>query len=767
MHLAGGYPDVAKCKNVPTEIRKLFQSKLKQAKEDTLKKKARVEEEYHRATQEPVYDQYEGCGDEVDPDLTTRIRASLEHQHTVDEAMRHRRPDSQLEHGNGSGIQRSTSMRQPTAPSQLGRTSSMRYGGLRGFMRGLGRRSAPDIVDIDPQAYPPQTAKQTRIDDAYTKEKKRDIGKAISKWFNFNRIPANTAQGPYYQSMISSIQKSGTGIQPPTPKEIYGVYLDEEVAELKDWIKSFKRQWDEYGMTLMCDSWIGPTRMSIINFLVYCNRKVVFHKSVNATEKIQDAKYIESLMDTMVEEIGPQYIVQIITDNGANFKKTGLQLMEKRKTLFWTPCAAHCIDLMLKDIGELNSVKNCVARAQSITKFIYNHHWQKRHGLKAMASSQEWSESRYSKLSDGKKTEKAILSSRFWETIAEIIKGVEPLYIVLRKVDMDKRPQMPYLKYMLISAREEVRKAFKDDFKADQYVRIIDRRTEVHMDQDIHNAAYYLNPAIRYRYALGTQNNFLTTLQNVIYRLLPNTTEAADALMEGRLFQETIEEEEEAQPQRVENPPRLQHGRSQTARGTTDTQRSHSSPQRAKAKGKAVASVASLEKIGSDDETPSQSHSLSRSVQRHDNNTDSSASTDDGGDAGQSLVSSTQLESSEWTEEQYFTHATQDSDHGTRQGTGQVYARKGKGKAVDKYEQIRQSIHDIDTKRGSSYYGESYMQQQYGDSWSSFSEQQHYTEQHQYMPQELPRTNIIHDDQSTISTTLMHQWHIVYQYTMS
>ena len=73
----------------------------------------------------------------------------------------------------------------------------------------------------------------------------------------------------------------------------------------------------------------------------------------------------------------------------------------------------------------------------------------------------------------------------------EIIKGVLPLYIVLRMVDMVKRPQMSYLKYILISARAKVRKAFKDDFKADQYVRIIDHRTEVHMDQDIHNAGKF------------------------------------------------------------------------------------------------------------------------------------------------------------------------------------------------------------------------------------------------------------------------------------
>ena len=48
MHLVGEYLDVAKCKKVPTKIRILFQSKLQQSK--VLKKKARVEEEYYKAT---------------------------------------------------------------------------------------------------------------------------------------------------------------------------------------------------------------------------------------------------------------------------------------------------------------------------------------------------------------------------------------------------------------------------------------------------------------------------------------------------------------------------------------------------------------------------------------------------------------------------------------------------------------------------------------------------------------------------------------------
>ena len=60
----------------------------------------------YRATQELIYDQYKGHDNEVDPNLIIGICASLEYQYMVDEAIRHQRPDSQLEYGSGSKIQR-------------------------------------------------------------------------------------------------------------------------------------------------------------------------------------------------------------------------------------------------------------------------------------------------------------------------------------------------------------------------------------------------------------------------------------------------------------------------------------------------------------------------------------------------------------------------------------------------------------------------------------------------------------------------------------
>lgn len=79
-------------------------------------------------------------------------------------------------------------------------------------------------------------------------------------------------------------------------------------------------------------------------------------------------------MKDVIKEIGRENVVQVVTDNGSAFVKAGKLLM-KRYNLYWTPCAAHCIDLMFEDIGKVNSVQCVIKNGRTITNFIYNHGW--------------------------------------------------------------------------------------------------------------------------------------------------------------------------------------------------------------------------------------------------------------------------------------------------------------------------------------------------------------------------------------------------------
>ena len=86
----------------------------------------------------------------------------------------------------------------------------------------------------------------------------------------------------------------------------------------------------------------------------------MFLKSVDASNRVKDAKLLFQLLDEVITEVGVTNVVQVITDNASNYVLAGKMLESKHKTIFWTPCATHCIDLMLEDIGNHDWVKDVI-----------------------------------------------------------------------------------------------------------------------------------------------------------------------------------------------------------------------------------------------------------------------------------------------------------------------------------------------------------------------------------------------------------------------
>jgi hypothetical protein len=137
--------------------------------------------------------------------------------------------------------------------------------------------------------------------------------------------------------------------------------------------KDHERAWKHFGCTLMSDGWTDKRGRHLINFLVNSPEGTYFLESVDASSEVQDAVMLAGLLEGRIESIGKDKVVQIITDNGGNYKVAGKLLMERIPTLFWSPCAAHCLDLMLEGIGNLKDFKKSMARARRVTTFIYRH----------------------------------------------------------------------------------------------------------------------------------------------------------------------------------------------------------------------------------------------------------------------------------------------------------------------------------------------------------------------------------------------------------
>ena len=108
--------------------------------------------------------------------------------------------------------------------------------------------------------------------------------------------------------------------------------------------------------------------------MVYSKGITVFLKSVDASNNIKDHKYIYKLLKTVIKEVDWENVVQIVIDNGSVFVKVEKLLM-KKFNLYWTPCTAHCIDLIFEDIGKRPNVTDVINNACKITNFIYNHGW--------------------------------------------------------------------------------------------------------------------------------------------------------------------------------------------------------------------------------------------------------------------------------------------------------------------------------------------------------------------------------------------------------
>ena len=99
---------------------------------------------------------------------------------------------------------------------------------------------------------------------------------AIARFLYDNCIPFNVVNSVYYQKMIDAVAAAGPGYKGPSYHAVRVPLLRDQKKEVQLLVESQRRHWAEVGYTLMADGWTDTRHRSLINFLVYCPRGMVF-----------------------------------------------------------------------------------------------------------------------------------------------------------------------------------------------------------------------------------------------------------------------------------------------------------------------------------------------------------------------------------------------------------------------------------------------------------------------------------------------------------
>ncbi|PNY02045.1 hypothetical protein L195_g025349 [Trifolium pratense] len=262
--------------------------------------------------------------------------------------------------------------------------------------------------------------------------------------------------------------------------------------------------------------------------------KEVVHKAKIAIARwfVKDAQMLCNLFSEVIEWVGYKNVVHVVMDNAANYVAAERKIHEKYDSIFWSPCAAHCLNLLLKDISRMPHVAELASKASKVTVFVYNHivflswlrkreHWReivrpgvtrfattfitlkslydRKNDLQALMVDKHFTSHKLAKSTAGKMVSAIVLDSSFWSNCFMIAKIMAPIIKLLKIVDGDERPSMGYVYDGMQRVKNSIENMFRNRKTAYQpYTDIIMARWDKHLKRDLHAAAYFFNPVFQY-----------------------------------------------------------------------------------------------------------------------------------------------------------------------------------------------------------------------------------------------------------------------------
>lgn len=199
-----------------------------------------------------------------------------------------------------------------------------------------------------------------------------EINAAVGNFFYRSGISFRIADSPAWKHMIKSLNPSYS-LRVPSAKSLSGTLLDKQYEESR--VKIAEILSEAESLTLTSDGWTNVRGEHIVNFIIKApGRSPFFYKSIETSGIPQDREAIANAICDVIVEIGVKKICSVITDN-APVMQAAWKIIENRyPTITAYGCAAHGMNLVIKDIVSIPEHSKTIRNTSKIIQFINNHH---------------------------------------------------------------------------------------------------------------------------------------------------------------------------------------------------------------------------------------------------------------------------------------------------------------------------------------------------------------------------------------------------------
>ncbi|PWZ40492.1 hypothetical protein Zm00014a_028394 [Zea mays] len=263
------------------------------------------------------------------------------------------------------------------------------------------------------------------IESSFNLDVRRQLDELIARMFYTGGLPFNLARNPYFRKafMFATNNPIG-GYVPPSYNKLRTTLLVQERTHVERMLQPLKETWSSKGVSIVSDGWSDAQRRPLLNFLAVTEDGPMFLRAIN-TEGISKTKeYIAEKMLAVIDEVGAQNVVQVITDNAANCRAAGIIVEQKHPHIFWTPCVVHTLNLALKNICASREIED---------RFIAI-----KDALSVMVVSEKWSAYREDNPRQAQFVKEKIVNDMWWDKVRYFLSFTEPIYTMIRAADTDK-----------------------------------------------------------------------------------------------------------------------------------------------------------------------------------------------------------------------------------------------------------------------------------------------------------------------------------------